>query len=262
MTDTLNIERRGRLAIVRMNRPERRNALSIDAMLELTRCANDLALEPALDVVILTGSSTWFSAGADLKDKARWDALSKPLVEARDIAGVGYRMARAWEEMPQITMAAIEGYAIGGGIALALACDWRIAADDSFVSLPEIGLGIPLTWGTLARLVALSGPATAKRLTILCERIEAAEAKSMGIVDYVVPKGGAFEKALAVAALVLEKPRAVVRMSKETINATAFTLAHLASHAAADQFTLAATSEESREARARFARNPRDRADS
>ncbi|MFN0306214.1 MAG: enoyl-CoA hydratase/isomerase family protein [Burkholderiales bacterium] len=252
MTDTLGIERRGRLAIVRMNRPERRNALSIDAMLELTRCANALALDTAIDVVILTGTTQWFSAGADLKDTARWDALSKPLVEARDIAGVGYRMARAWEEMPQITVAAIEGYAIGGGIALALACDWRVAASDAFISLPEIGLGIPLTWGTLARLVALAGPATAKRLTILCERIDAPEAKSMGILDYLTPKGGAFDKAIAIADQVLAKPRAVVRMSKETINATAFTLAHLASHAAADQFTLAANSEESREARARF----------
>ena len=252
MTDTLGLERRGRLAIVRMNRPERRNALSIDAMLELTRCANDLALDGAIDVVILTGTTQWFSAGADLKDTARWEALSKPLVEARDIARVGYRMARAWEEMPQITVAAIEGYAIGGGIALALACDWRVAAEDAFISLPEIGLGIPLTWGTLARLVALAGPATAKRLTILCERIDAAEAKSMGILDYLAPKGGAFDKAVAVAHQVLGKPRAVVRMSKETINATAFTLAHLASHAAADQFTLAANSEESREARAQF----------
>ena len=252
MTDTLAIERRGRLAIVRMNRPERRNALSIDAMLKLTQCANELAIDKSLDAVVLTGSMQCFSAGADLKDTARWDALSKPLIEARDIAGVGYRMARAWEEMPQMTIAAIEGYAIGGGIALALACDWRVAADNSYISLPEIGLGIPLTWGTLARLVALTGPATAKRLTILCERIDAVEAKSMGILDYVVPQGQAFDKALAIAGQVIDKPQAVVRMSKETINATAFTLAHLASHAAADQFTLAANSDESRAARARF----------
>ena len=254
MTDTLVIERRGRLAIVRMNRPERRNALSVDAMLRLTQCANELAMDKALDVVVLTGSIQCFSAGADLKDSARWEALSKPLMEARDIAGAGYRMARAWEEMPQMTIAAIEGYAIGGGIALALACDWRVAADNSYISLPEIGLGIPLTWGTLARLVALAGPATAKRLTILCERIEATEAKSMGILDYVVPQGQALDKALAIAAQVQDKPQAVVRMSKETINATAFTLAHLASHAAADQFTLAAKSDESRAARARFSK--------
>jgi len=252
MSDALVVERQGRLAIVRMDRPERRNALSVDYMRELTHCAHGLAADPDVDVVILTGGPRWFSAGADLKDTARWDALSKSLVEARDIAGIGYRMSKAWEDMPQITIAAIEGYALGGGIALALACDWRVIADDATVALPEIGLGIPLTWGTIARLVALAGPATAKRLTILCERIAAAEAKQFGIVDYVVPSGTTLDKASAIAAQVLDQPRAVVRMSKETANATAFVLTQLASHAGADQFTLAAMSPESKEARARF----------
>lgn len=255
MSQALNVEQRNRLAIVRMNRPERRNAMSVDFMLELTRCAQDIAADASIDAVILTGGPAWFSAGADLKDDKRWEALGKSLTEARDIAGVGYRMARAWEEMPQISIAAIEGYAIGGGLALALACDWRVIADNAFVSLPEIGLGLPLTWGTIPRLVALGGPAMAKRLTILCERVSAQEAAVMRLVDYLCPAAGALERARQIAAQVLEQPRAVVRMSKETANATAFALAHIASYAGADQFTLAAASDESRAARARFRRS-------
>lgn len=246
------IERADRLAVVRMNRPQRRNALSVEFMRALTRTAETLHDDAEVDVVLLAGAPAWFSAGADLKDEARWSIASRPLREQREVNQVGYRMARAWEELPQITIAAIEGYAIGGGMALALACDWRVMAQDAFVSLPEIALGLPLTWGTLPRLIALAGPARAKRLTILCERVAAQEAASMGLVDYVVPPGESEGQARRLAARVLEMPQPSVRMSKETINATAYALAHLASHAGADQFNLASGSDEAVAARQRF----------
>lgn len=249
---SLVIEHDQRLAVVRMNRPDRRNALSIGFMRALTRTAERLRDDDSIDVVLLTGAPGWFSAGADLKDEERWSIAAKPLQAQREINQVGYRMARAWEELPQITIAAIEGYAIGGGLALALACDWRVMAEDAFVSLPEIALGLPLTWGTLPRLIALAGPARAKRMTILCERIGVTEAMTMGLIDYVVPAGQALERARTVAGRVLEMPRASVRMSKETINATAYALAHLASHAGADQFNLAAAGQEAIAARAGF----------
>jgi enoyl-CoA hydratase/carnithine racemase len=252
MSDEIVIEREPRIAIVRMNRPQRRNALSIDYMRALTRTAESLRDDASVDVVLLTGAPGWFSAGADLKDEARWSAGSRPLMEQREINQTGYRMARAWEELPQITIAAIEGYAIGGGVALALACDWRVLARNAFMSLPEISLGIPLTWGTLPRMIALAGPARAKRLTILCERIDAVESAGMGLADYVVDPGSALDEARRIALRVLDMPQAAVRMSKETINATAHALAHLASHAGADQFNLAAQSSEAAGARARF----------
>jgi enoyl-CoA hydratase/carnithine racemase len=252
MSDEIIIQREHRIATVRMNRPARRNALSIDFMRALTRTAEALRDDASVDVVLLTGARGWFSAGADLKDEARWAIGSKPVMEQREINQTGYRMARAWEELPQITIAAIEGYAIGGGVALALACDWRVLARDAFITLPEIGLGIPLTWGTLPRLIALAGPARAKRLTILCERIDAAEMAGMGLADYVVEPGTTLDEARRVGQRVLEMPQAAVRMSKETVNATAYALAHLASHAGADQFNLAAQSAEAAAARARF----------
>lgn len=246
------IERDRRVALVRLNRPQRRNALSIDFMRALTRTAEALREDREVDVAILAGAPGWFSAGADLKDEARWDIDARPLSDQREVNQVGYRLARAWEEVPQVTIAAIEGYAIGGGLALALACDWRVIAQDAFVSLPEIALGLPLTWGTLPRLIALAGPARAKRLTILCERIGAQAALEMGLVDHVVPHGQAEEHAHAIATQVLAMPQAAVRMSKETINASAYALAHLASHAGHDQFNLASGSAEAMEARKRF----------
>src|SRR6476469_3290100 len=238
----LRSEFSGRIATVTLARPERRNALSAELMREMIACAHELAARKDLDVVLVTGAAGVFSAGADLKDSTRW-AGGAPLLEQREIAGLGQRMARAWEELPQITIAAIEGYAVGGGLALAVALDWRVMARDAFVTLPEISLGIPLTWGTLPRLVNLVGPARAKRLAILGERVAAEQALAMGLVDELCDKSGAMEAA------VLEKPKHSVLMTKEAVNAYAGLGAHAVSYMAHDQLELAAASPESRAAR-------------
>jgi enoyl-CoA hydratase len=250
MSDSiLTLDCADRLAVVRLNRPAVRNALSQALMQALTRCAHDLAERTDIDAVILTGDTTCFTAGADLKDARAWADASLPLVTRRHLAGLGYRMCKAWEELPQVTIVAIEGYAVGGGLALAVACDWRVLADDAFVSLPEIALGIPLTWGTIPRLTALLGPARAKRLTILCERIGAAEALAMGLVDHTAAKGQALSVARDLAQRTLAMPAAAVRMSKETVNAVATAHSHASSHMAHDQIMLAAASDASEAAR-------------
>jgi enoyl-CoA hydratase len=228
--------------------------MSAALMREMIACAGRVAALRAVDVIIVRGSGKWFSAGADLNDASRWGNAARPLEEQREIAALGYRMARAWEELPQVTIAAIDGYAIGGGLALAAALDWRVVAEDAFVSLPEIALGIPLTWGTLPRLVNLVGPARAKRLAILCERIPATDALAMGLVDYIAPPGKALKTARDLAKQVLALPRNSVRMTKESVNAYAGIGAHAASHMAHDQVQLAAASTEAKAAREAFAR--------
>ena len=248
MVRQLRSEYSGRIVTVTLDCPARRNALSAELMRELIACAQELASRKDIDAVIVTGARGYFSAGADLKDSSRW-AGGAPLTEQREIAGLGFRMARAWEELPQITIAAIEGYAVGGGLALAVALDWRVMARDAFVSLPEISLGIPLTWGTLPRLVNLAGPAKAKRLAILCERVGAEAALAMGLVDEVCDKGSSIEAATRLGNMVLDKPRHSVRMTKEAVNAYAGMGAHAVSYMAHDQFELAAASPESRGAR-------------
>lgn len=249
MYATLNVESQGRVATVTLNRPQQRNAMSTQLLKEMIDCAADLAAQQDVDVVLVTGAGGCFCAGADLKDKQRWANPDASFNQQREIASLGMRMARAWEELPQITIAAVEGYAIGGGLALCAALDWRVLARDAFVSLPEIALGIPLTWGTIPRLVNLVGPAKAKRLTILCERIAAEEAQAMGLADYLADPGAALTTASRIANDVLAKPSHAVRMSKEAINAFANLGAQAAGYMAHDQFALAAASAESAAAR-------------
>lgn len=252
----LLLEPHREILVVRMNRPRARNAMSVALMEELTDCARGCEGRESVRAVILAGGPDHFCAGADLKDPVRWEAPSRGLREQRRVANAGYRMCAAWEAIPQITLAAVEGYAIGGGLALALACDFRVAAADAFVSLPEVSLGMPLTWGTIHRLVALAGPARAKRLTVLGERLPAPDAHALGLVDYLAPRGGAEARALALGAAIAALPEHSVRMSKETINAAANALLHLGSHMGGDQFALAAGSDEVKAARERFARRP------
>ncbi len=248
MHKTLTVATTGRIATVTLNRPESRNAMSALLMTEMIACAGELAARDDVDAVLVHGAGTCFSAGADLKDSRRW-AGDEGLVEKRVVATLGFRMARAWEELPQVTIGAIEGYAIGGGLALCAALDWRVMARDAFVSLPEIALGIPLTWGTIPRLVNLVGVSRAKRLTILCERVQADEALAMGLVDYVAEPGKALDKAREVATAALAMPRHAVRMSKESANAYASLGAHATGYMAHDQLMLAAASPESLAAR-------------
>jgi enoyl-CoA hydratase len=250
----LELVERDTILVVSMNRPEVRNALSIDLMEELTACALQCEARSDVAAVVLAGGADYFSAGADLKDPKRWNASAQSLVEQRRLAGLGYRMCEAWEKIPQITIAAIAGYALGGGLAIALACDFRVAEENSLVGFPEVSLGLPLTWGSIARMVQLAGPTKAKRLTILCERLAAPVAYDMGLLDYLCAPGEALTRATELARSVAAMPQAVVRMSKETINATANALLHLGAHGGADQFAWSAASEEARAARAAFSR--------
>jgi enoyl-CoA hydratase len=252
MYGTLQLNLMDRIAEVVLDRPAQRNAMSTELMDEMLACAGELAARDDIDAIIVRGAGACFSAGADLKDSRRWAIDSAPLTQRRAVASLGLRMARAWEDLPQVTIAAIEGYAIGGGLALAVALDWRIAARDAFVSLPEIALGIPLTWGTIPRLVNLVGPARAKRLTILCERVPARDAHEIGLIDALARPGGARAAAFALAHRVLALPRHAVRMSKEACNAYANRGALPTSFMAHDQLLLAAASPESKAAREAF----------
>ena len=250
MADTLLLAVAERIATVTLNRPERRNAMSGQFLREMTDCAHQLAARDDVDAVVVTGAGGVFSAGADLKDPTRWQNEGRSLVDQREAAALGLRMARAWEELPQPTIGAVEGYAIGGGLALLAALDWRVMASNAYVSLPEIALGIPLTWGTIPRLVNLVGLSRAKRLTILGDKLGAEEALAMGLADYVAAPGGALAKALEVARAAVALPRHSVRMSKETANLYANLGAQLASHAGHDQWVLSSASPESAAARA------------
>src|SRR5689334_7044961 len=150
--------------------------------------------------------------------------------------------------MEQVTIAAIEGFCIGGGVALAVALDFRVMARDAHLRVPEIGLGMNMSWQSIPRMLHLMGPARTKQAVILADqRISAAEAHEWGLVEEVVDSGRAFDAAMALADRVAAQPPLSVAMTKLTVNRLAHALDDLASHMDVDQFALASMSEDHRE---------------
>lgn len=234
----ISIEERGSVAIVCYDRGERRNALSIDSMEAITRTAEELQNRFDLTAIVLAGTLQAFSSGADLKDPRRWAIQDKSLDEQRYITATGSRMCKAWESLPQVTIAAVEGCSIGGGVALMLACDWRVMAEDAFLSVPEVQLGIPLIWNTIPRLVNLVGGAKTKQIMLLGDRIGSSTAKEWGLVEWTAPHGNAVDHAVKLAQKVCESGSHVVKMSKESVNAYANASTASAGHMEIDQMLL------------------------
>lgn len=187
--ETLSIERDGAIVRVWLNRPERRNALSPRGLEEIAAVFEGLQREFATSVVVLGGRGASFCAGADRKDPparlAKGSGASAR--ERRWVAQAGRRAAEAIERCEAITVARLHGHVIGGGLVLALACDLRVATQSSEFWIPEVDLGIPLTWGAVPRLAREVGPARAKELILLCERFTAPAAERYGLLNRVVP---------------------------------------------------------------------------
>jgi enoyl-CoA hydratase len=249
----VSVERQGGgVAVVRFDRGGSLNAFNQKLIRELTAVARDFHDDLDSRAVVLTGSPQAFSAGIDLRDPETWTRPESD-VAAREQFYRGVRLCRAWEDMPQITIAAIEGLAVGAGVAIAIACDWRVIARSAYLYVPEVRIGLNLQWGALPRLVSLVGPARAKRITILCERMTAEQAAQWGLVEEVADPGRAVEVACDLARRAAEMPAGAVRIVKEAVNATAGALHRATSFADADQSALTATHRDARAARAAFA---------
>lgn len=248
----LNVEKKGATAIVHFNRKERKNALSQSIMKELTHVAEEISEDSSICSVILTGTLTEFSAGVDLKDSDRWD-IDSDNIEANRLASLtGVKMCRAWENIPQITIAAIEGLNVGGGIALSLCCDWRVQAASTRMLLPEAKMGIPLSWQTIPRLVNIVGASKAKKLILLGNEMNSQEALDLGLIDYIEPDGKTLEAAINLANKVNLNSRLVTTLTKQSINNFANALNHLATHMDVDQAVLCGLSSQAKNARANF----------
>lgn len=245
------IARDGRVAIVEFDRGDGLNALSVAAMKELTAVADHFEDDLETSVIVLTGTPKAFSAGADLKDPA---VANRPsgLLERRHALKLGPNMCGAWERLEQVTIAAIEGFCIGGGSALVAACDIRVAASNATFRLPEVPLGMNMSWHSNPRLVNLMGPAKTKLFTILGEPLPAPQALEWGLVEQVVEPGGALAAATDLAQRFGALPPVSVRMSKQSIDMAAKALNQATTYMDRDQFALAATSKDQREAIAAF----------
>jgi enoyl-CoA hydratase/carnithine racemase len=211
----VEVERDGEIAIVRLKRPEKLNAIStgVERALHKALLSDDVRTSGA---VIVCGEGRAFSAGADISE---FEGRSP-----EDVLRYYHETGGVYEELaalPQPTIAAIHGYCLGGALELALALDFRIADESAVFGFPEVSLGILASSGGLHRVTRLLGPARAKELFLLAERFGAEEARAAGVVTEVVPEGQALERALEVAARLAALPRDAVAVTKQAIDATA-----------------------------------------
>jgi enoyl-CoA hydratase len=211
---TITLERSGSVATVTLNRPDVLNALNGQMLDELTQAVAQLAAEPDLRAVILTGAGPKaFAAGADI---AELNAL--PDAQAGEAqAKRGQALTVALESLAVPVIAAVNGFALGGGMELALACDIRVAAENAKFGQPEVNLGILPGYGGTQRTLRLLGEGMAMYLTLTGEMIDAAEALRIGLVQRVVPAGQALAEAERVAGLIAAKAPLAVAAAKRAI---------------------------------------------
>jgi enoyl-CoA hydratase/carnithine racemase len=192
--DTVDLTVEGRLATLALNRPQHLNPLSTATVIELNDAALWLDRHCEADVVVVTGRGRAFSSGADMAGFGGGDASDgderdrSRTVESWRHGEWGRRMADAVERMRQVTLAVIRGHCIGGGVVLASACDMRIAAEDTNFVIPEMALGVPLTWGGVPRLMREIGPAMTRELVMTGRPFDGREAKQIGFLNRAVPE--------------------------------------------------------------------------
>jgi enoyl-CoA hydratase/carnithine racemase len=226
VASNVSVRRDGAVATVTLDRPDRRNALS-DAMLtELAAAFAELRDDAGARVVVVTGAPPVFSAGADAGLKSTMSAEERRRAFAERKSQFRRLFERAntlLEGLEQITIAAINGHAVGGGWGLTLACDFRIAAADAQLWIPEVDLGVPLGVASTTRFVRLVGPARAKEIILECRRYSAEEARAMGLVHRVVPDTELSARVHEFAETLLAKPFRPLAEMKARINAIART---------------------------------------
>ena len=229
----LTVERREHIAVVTFNRPQRANALNFAHLAEIEHCALSFRDDADTRVVIFTGAGKHFSSGADLVDFS--EELDHPLVVRRRRFRIGERALHAMLGIDQITIAACNGGALGGGACLATAADFRIGASDCFMQYPEIDLGMNLMWQSLPLTVHLLGPTRAKRLVIGGERVHADTLLQWGLLEEVVPTTELLARARAFAATYVNKSPVAAQMIKRSVNQVMGALDRALMHMDADQ---------------------------
>ncbi|MBI2202906.1 MAG: enoyl-CoA hydratase/isomerase family protein [Candidatus Rokubacteria bacterium] len=222
----VRLTRDGAIATITLDRPDRRNSLSDDMLRDLGAAFTELRDDTTSRVVVVTGAPPVFSAGADapiskkMSDAERREAFGKRKSQFRRLFE---RANTVLEGLEQSTICAINGHAVGGGWGLTLACDFRIAAAEAEMWIPEVDLGVPLGVASTTRFVRLVGPARAKEIIMTCRRYSAAEALALGLVHRVVPRAELDRTVAELAAMLLAKPFRPLAEMKARINAIART---------------------------------------
>lgn len=249
--EIVNTKITDRIARVTLRREDGLNALNIQALEELRDTARRLSDKSDLAAVILTGDPV-FSSGADLNEALNGHAATLSKIELRHMMKLGPDMCRTWLELEAYTIGAIEGHCVGGAAALAAVLDYRILGKSAFFRLPEVPLGMNMSWQTIPRLVAQIGPARTKEYVIFGRRVAAETALVWGLCERIVADGQTFASAEELAAEVRALPPLPVHMTKKAVNASAYALVDATSFMDRDQCMTAMETEDFRDAMASF----------
>jgi enoyl-CoA hydratase/carnithine racemase len=245
---TITVERDGHIATVSLNKPERHNTLRVSDLRYLNDVAQSFEYDEETRVVIFRGEGDDFSFGADLEAMDEAAAIGKkPLVMQRRVAHLGAHLIRSIQEIHQPTICALHGVATGAGACIASACDFRIASDDARVGYGEVRLGLNLMWQALPLCVRLVGPANAKRMIMFGSLFDAETLHRWGFLDELVPRADLERRVGEFATTLAELPPVAVQMIKRSVNAVSAAMDHAIMHMDADQYLLAAGSEDARE---------------
>lgn len=222
MADNITLTRKGVIATVTLARPDRRNSLSDEMLADLGAAFAELRDDASTRVVIVTGIPPVFSAGADAPfKKGMSEEERRRMFTSRksQFRRLFERANTLLEGLEQVTVAAVNGHAVGGGWGLTLACDFRLAAAEAEFWIPEVDLGVPLGVASTTRFIRFVGPARAKEIIMGCHRYSAADAQAMGLVTRVAP-GVELERAVMdYAQHLLKKPVRALAEVKARINA-------------------------------------------
>jgi len=212
--DTIKVDVKDRIATVSLNRPDALNALNSKVLSELECAFYEVQKDNDVGIVILTGvGDKAFVAGADIKEMT-----GKSPMDMREFTVMGHRVMNLIENLDKVVIAAVNGYALGGGCELALACDIRIASEKAKMGVPEVNLGIFPGFGGTQRLPRLVGRGKACELIFTADMIDANEAHRIGLVNKVVTHDKLMEEAYALAKKILTKGPVAIRLAKSSIN--------------------------------------------
>jgi enoyl-CoA hydratase len=246
--DLLQIDRDGAVAVITLNRPAALNALNRQLLTELSAALAQLGAADDVRVVVVTGAGDRaFVAGADISEIAALDAEA-----ARRFAEAGQALFRALETLGKPSIAAINGFALGGGCELAMACTLRIAAEQAQLGQPEIDLGTIPGFGGTQRLVRLVGRGRALAMLLSGQRVSAVEAERIGLVNKVVPAEALRAEAMGMARSLAAKPPAAVRYILKAVHEGADLTLEAAQALEASLFGLAAATADMKEGTAAF----------
>lgn len=209
----VKIEKENFVGKVILNNPEKLNVLSLDMLRELYEAMKDMEEDSSIRVVILTGEGKAFAAGADIKEMSKMTPL-----EAMKFSRFGQEVLDHIENMAKPVIAAINGYALGGGLELAMACDIRIASQKAKMGQPEVKLGLIPGFAGTQRLLRIVGQANAKYLVLTGMQIDSETALRMGIVQEVVEHERLMKRTMEVARMILDAGETALRLAKAIIN--------------------------------------------